>query len=269
MSGPTATEQASGSLPGGQNLHHEKEGALTRAYNYPVVHDTLLYADSYLTSHSLTSPLYQRVYALTQSILSRLEPLQKRFQGPLASADGYANATLDFIEKRVPQVKLETKELVGRARGPADQAYERAVGVKDGIQQQVNQRLQQGLDTLAHAQGRLASAVKNGKDAVPTDQASLNATLENLQNELDGLVKATKAIPANAQATAKPVIDGFIEAATDVRKELARSDINLTAKANNVLSYSQDRLQPVLEKAKAYLSGAKQKTKEQVNEAQN
>ncbi|BGP15696.1 hypothetical protein JCM10213_006134 [Rhodosporidiobolus nylandii] len=269
MSGPTATS----SIPGAE---HGRENALSRAYSYPVVKDTLTYTHTYLESHSLTSSLYHRVAALSASILARLEPLQKRFEPQLEVADGYANKTLDFIEKKVPQVKMETSELVGRARQPADQAFEVAQGYKHGIQQRVSpftepilNRLQQGQETLTHLQERLAATVKNGKHSIPTDQESLQATLSSLQNELDGLVKATKAIPANAQATAKPIVDGLRQAAVDVRSEMSRKDIPLGAKASNVLQYSQERLNPVLAQVKDYLGVAQEKAEATAGEAKD
>ncbi|GAA5901717.1 hypothetical protein JCM6882_006049 [Rhodosporidiobolus microsporus] len=264
MSGPTATEKATSSIPGSENLPHERETALHRAYGYPVVKDTLNYTHTYLESHSLTAGLYARVARLTASILKQLEPLQKRFEHPLGVADGYANATLDFIEKKVPQVKMETGELIGRAKQPADQAYQVAQEYKNGLQQRISpvtdqlaQRLEQGSKSLTALQERLGEIVKNGRENIPHDQASLNKTLASIQQELDSLVKATKSLPANAQATAKPIVDGVFDAATDVRKELGRKDIPLGAKAANVLAYSQDRIAPVLSQVVDYVRGKK------------
>lgn len=104
--------------------------------------DTLSFFNSQLESHQLTAGLYHRVAALTASILEQLKPLPKRFgfEKPISLADAYANAALDFLEQKAPFVKNDTKELVDRARQPADQAYEVAQGYKNGIQQ-VRQRL--------------------------------------------------------------------------------------------------------------------------------
>ncbi|GAA6039865.1 hypothetical protein JCM8097_006769 [Rhodosporidiobolus ruineniae] len=269
MSGPTATEKATSSIPGSEHLPHEQETALHRATNYPVVKDTLSYTHQCLESYRITAPLYHRVAALSASLLKQLEPLSHRFEGPLHTADSYANATLDYIEKKVPQVKLETGELIGRARQPADQAYDLAQGYKNGLQQRaepftrpVFSTLEKGQETLRHLQERLDTTLKK----VPHDQASLGQTLETIQNELDGLVKATRNIPAHVQETATPVIDGLFAAANDVRKELQREDIPIGAKAANVLAYSQDRLSPVLDKLRAFVGGKKAEVESEATE---
>jgi hypothetical protein len=102
-----------------------------------VIKDFVSLLDTQLSSHALTAGLYHRVAALTASILEQLKPLPKRFglEKTIVVADDYANAALDFLEQKVPAVKSDTKELVGRARQPADQAYEVAQGYKNGIQQ--------------------------------------------------------------------------------------------------------------------------------------
>ncbi|GAA5834730.1 hypothetical protein JCM11251_003646 [Rhodosporidiobolus azoricus] len=269
MSGQTATEKASGSIPGGENLPHEKMTALDRAYEYPVIKDTLNYTHSVLESYPLTANLYHRVADLSQKILAQLEPLQKRFEKPLVTVDGYANATLDFIEKNVPQVKMETGELIGKAKQPADQAYQVAQEYKNGLQQRVSpltdqiaQRLEQGSKTLTGLQERLQNLVKN----VPHDQASLNKTLSAFQQELDHLSKTTKSLPANAQTAITTVSDGLREAATDVRKELGRKDIPLGGKAANVLAYSQDRISPILGQVVEYVKGKKSEVEDKADE---
>ncbi|GAA5855198.1 hypothetical protein JCM8547_008980 [Rhodosporidiobolus lusitaniae] len=304
MSGPTATEQATSSIPGAENAHWQRETSIARASHYPIVKDTLTYADTFLTTHALTSALYHRVAALSASILKQLEPLQKRFQQPLSLADGYANRALDFVEEKVPQIKMETGELVGRARQPADQAYEVAQGYKNGIQQrispvtdQIYQRIEQGQKTLNGIQERLATAVKNGssrfplsslflspfstirccdpdlilpgKDNVPHDLASTKELLHAFQSELDTLAKALGSLPANAQKNAKPIVDGFKEAANDVRSELTRQDIPLGAKAANVVAYSQDRIAPIFEQVKAYVAGKKSEAQDKAGEVKD
>ena len=94
--------------------------------------DTLDTAHSYVVNNAYASSLYDRVAALSASILHRLEFLQSRL--PLERVDGYANGALDFVEKKFPQVKLETNQLVGKARQPADYAVETAQSYKKGIE---------------------------------------------------------------------------------------------------------------------------------------
>ncbi|GAA6013997.1 hypothetical protein JCM10207_000200 [Rhodosporidiobolus poonsookiae] len=277
MSGPTATEKATASIPGTENMNHVKENALLRAYNYPVVHDTLQWSHSYLESHRLTSSLYHRASSLAESLLAQLQPLlEKRLAGPLHAADGYANAALDFVEKKVPQVKMETGELLGKARQPADQAYEYAQGYKNGIQQrispvtdQIAQQLERGQKQLTHLQERLGAAVAAGKDKLPHDQASLNKTLESIQSELDGYAKAAGAIPKNVQDTAQPLFDGIKEAALEARKEISKKDVPLGQRAANILQLSQERITPVLADVQKWLGGKKKDAEQAAGEAKD
>lgn len=98
---------------------------------YPVVKDTLAQAYSLVQSNTYSTAIYDRATTLALSILSRLEPLQNRL--PLETVDGYANQTLDYVEKRFPQVKSDTADLYKQARQPADQAAGIAKAYADGI----------------------------------------------------------------------------------------------------------------------------------------
>lgn len=109
------------------------DSACHQVTDYPLVKDTLATAHGYVERRPYLNTLYERTLALSLSILHRLEPLQKRL--PLELADGYANSALDVVEKYVPQVKMETGELLGMAKQPADAAYGRAADFKSGIQQ--------------------------------------------------------------------------------------------------------------------------------------
>ncbi|GJN88934.1 hypothetical protein Rhopal_001905-T1 [Rhodotorula paludigena] len=249
-----ATDKPTPTIPGAENLPHERETALHRVQGYPVVKDLLSTTDSYVQGHPYIASLVARVEALSHAILARLEPLQRRL--PLDQVDQYANATLDYLEKKVPHVKMETGELVSQARKPADAAYGLAQDYKNGFQQRfgpyadpVYQRLHEGQTALSGLQERLASTVKQ----FPHDQASLNQTLESLKTELDTYVKAAQSIPAHAQASAKPYVEKANEVRNDIQKEILRKDIPVGTKASNVLHYSQEQLTPVLEYFKGFI----------------
>ncbi|GAA5943124.1 uncharacterized protein JCM15063_005209 [Sporobolomyces koalae] len=210
--------------------------SLQRAYHYPVVKDTLDTAHSYVASNSYTNALYDRASTLAAAILHRLEPLQKRL--PLEAVDGYANGALDFVEKKFPQVKLETNELVGKPREAAD--FARA---------SFYHRIAQSQETLHSLQDRLAKTVAK----LPHDQASLKKTLSEFSAELDSIVKSVPSLPSQAQAHAQPYLDGLGEAAAYVKKEVfERTDVPLSTRAQNILHYSQEKLTPVLESVKSY-----------------
>ncbi|GAA6064407.1 hypothetical protein JCM10212_001231 [Sporobolomyces blumeae] len=235
-----------------------KENSLQRAYHYPVVKDTLSTAHGFVQANPYTSALYDRAFSLSAAIVARLEPLQKRL--PLERVDGYANKGLDYVEKRFPQVKMETGEWVEKARESGDHAYETALSYRKGIEQRLGPvtdqfyaTLAQSGDKLSSLQERLASMVAK----LPHDQASIKKTLSDMSAELDSLVKSVPSLPQTAQAHAQPYIAGLSDAASYVSKELSRHDVPLSTRAQNVLKYSQDKLNPVLESVKGYVSRGK------------
>ncbi|KAL7338336.1 hypothetical protein BJY59DRAFT_721409 [Rhodotorula toruloides] len=236
----------------------------TQALDYPVIKDTLSTFDHYAHSHPYISSLYSRTLSLSRQILAHVQPVL-----PLELADQYANKTLDVVEKYVPQVKMETGELIGKARGPADAAFQTAQEYRQGIQSRISpvtdqlyQRITTSQAHLSSLQDRLQKTIKQ----LPHDTESLQSTLHSILNEVDGLVKSAQSIPANAQATAKPVFDGVVEAADHIRKEVTRTDIPMGARAQNVLTYTQDRLQPVVEQIKSFVLKKKDEVAETVEE---
>ncbi|BGO96462.1 hypothetical protein RTBOTA2_002796 [Rhodotorula toruloides] len=238
------------------------ETAIHRVSDYPVIKDTLSSLDSYAHSHPYLSSLYSRTLSLSRQILARIEPVL-----PLDLADQYANKTLDVVEKYVPQVKMETGELIGKARGPADAAFQTAQEYRQGIQSRISpvtdqlyQRITTSQAQLSSLQDRLQKTIKQ----LPHDTESLQSTLHSILTEVDGLVKSAQSIPANAQATAKPVFDGVVEAAEHIRKEVTRTDIPMGARAQNVLTYTQDRLTPVVEQIKSFVLKKKDEAAEVV-----
>lgn len=64
--------------------------------------------------------------------MQRIEPYQNRL--PLERVDNLANSTLDYVEKRFPVVKSETKDIYSSARKPADDAAGLAKAYADGFQ---------------------------------------------------------------------------------------------------------------------------------------
>ncbi|KAJ8294861.1 Pre-mRNA-splicing factor cwf23 [Rhodotorula toruloides] len=240
------------------------ETAIHRALDYPVIKDTLSTFDHYAHSHPYISSLYSRTLSLSRQILAHVQPVL-----PLELADQYANKTLDVVEKYVPQVKMETGELIGKARGPADAAFQTAQEYRQGLQSRISpvtdqlyQRITTSQAHLSSLQDRLQKTIKQ----LPHDTESLQSTLHSILNEVDGLVKSAQSIPANAQATAKPVFDGVVEAADHIRKEVTRTDIPMGARAQNVLTYTQDRLQPVVEQIKSFVLKKKDEVAETVEE---
>jgi hypothetical protein len=263
-----ATEKPTSTLPGAEHHPNAQQTALHRVTGYPLVKDTLSTAHAYVEDHPYLSSLYSRAESLSLAILHRLEPIQKRL--PLEQVDSYANAGLDFLEKAVPQVKLETNELFGQARKPADAAYGLAQDYNKALQQRystiadpVYQRLTDGRASLVSLQDRLAQTIKE----FPHDKQSLQSTLESISRELEAYTETVKTLPAHAQTTAKRYIQGLYEVRDDVATELKRDDVPLGTKASNVLNYSQDKLAPLLDYFKTFVIKKKDEAEAKADEA--
>lgn len=94
--------------------------------------DTIDQAYSIVHANAYSGSAYDKAEQLANAILSRLQPLQNRL--PLATVDSYANAGLDFVEKKFPAVKEDTGSLVGKVKKPADDAVGIAKTYAEGVQ---------------------------------------------------------------------------------------------------------------------------------------
>ncbi|KAM0787417.1 hypothetical protein ACM66B_003500 [Microbotryomycetes sp. NB124-2] len=244
------------------------EHAYQRACNYPVVKDALTQANSIIHSNTYSGALFDRATQLSVQILNALEPLQKRL--PVETLDNYANSTLDFVERKFPQVKSETGDLIKQARKPADDAAGLAKAYADGIQSRLapvtnefSARIAQGQETLHALQERLHSTIAS----LPRDKASAQETLNSVLKEVESLsaylTKNAKEIPSAAQARAQPLIDGISEATAHIRAEITKSDVPIKTKVANILEYSQQQITPLLNSIRSIVSQKKAAVDEQ------
>ena len=97
-----------------------------------MIKDTIDQAYSIVHSYSYAGSAYDKAEQLASTILNKLQPIQDRL--PLATVDSYANAGLDYVEKKFPAVKEETGSLVGKVKKPADDAVGIARAYADGVQ---------------------------------------------------------------------------------------------------------------------------------------
>lgn len=242
---------APGVIPGTENMPMEHRHSYERVSTYPVVKDTLAQAHTLVQSNAYSNALYERATALAASILHALEPLQNRL--PLERVDDYANSTLDYVEKRFPQVKSDTKDLYAQARKPADDAAGLAKAYADGFQSRISPvtnelsaRIAQGQETLHAIQERLTSTLAS----LPRDKQSATEAINSLFSEVEALstyiTNNAKEIPATAQAKAQPLIDGLAQATKDIKAEILKSDVPISTKASNILAYSKEQLTPLL-----------------------
>lgn len=250
------------SIPGSQNLRQEApENSLQRVSDYPVIKKSLSTAYGYINSNSYSSSLYHQLEALARAILAQLEPLQKRL--PIKTVDGYANACLDEVEKRFPQVKDDTDVLVKKVRKPADDAVGIAKTYADGIQSRISPvvdqfsaRLAQGQSSLVAIQERVNTTLK--QHPVPKDKASAQEALKHLYAEIESLstyvTAHAKELPANVQSATKPLVDELAEGYTHIKEEIQKPDVPIGQKLGNILNISQAKINPILSSLKDALT---------------
>ncbi|KAI5476684.1 hypothetical protein MNV49_007397 [Pseudohyphozyma bogoriensis] len=246
--------------------------SLQRVQEYPIVKSSLSQAYSIVQSNSYSQYAYAHIEALSSSILARLEPLQHRL--PIETVDGYANAGLDFVEKRFPAVNDQTDVLLKKVRKPSDDAVKLARSYADGITsrlspvtEQFSAVVAQSQETIHKLQERLSSAIAS----LPRDKASASEALSALFKELEATANYisthAKELPANARSAAQPVVEKFGENFTHIKEELSKPDLPLSTKATNVLSYTQEQVTPLLNTLKEAIIKKKSETETAVTDA--
>merc|ERR1711939_825981 len=193
-----------------------------RVYELPLVNDSLQTAYGLVQKYSLSQLAYDKATSVACALLDASAPITKRLDGPLHSIDGYANKGLDYVERRWPAVKSDTKvdDLVQKVAKPAEDAVGIAKSYADGLQtrfhgstEQLQARFAGTIDSLHQLQERLHKAVQK----IPRDQQQAHETLESV----------------------KPLQVRLSESYSHVSDEMKKSDVPLMTRAHNVLGYTQ------------------------------
>jgi hypothetical protein len=100
---------------------------VSRVSSIPLVHDSLGYLDSTLSSNSFLRAPYATAQSLTTTALHYSEPLSARLAPLLVRADGLANQAVDVVESRYPYpFKTPTDEIAHDIKERTDYAKEYA-----------------------------------------------------------------------------------------------------------------------------------------------
>jgi len=228
--------------------------AVERISKIPLVHETLNNLLYYIHSYSLPAAAYARGESLACSLYENTKGVQNRL--PLATANSYANKSLDYVQTKIPYVfEVHSEEIVKTARKPADAAIE-----------MFNQRLQAAQGSLSAAQDRLASVVAAVPRTPEEAQQSVHEVLTELNKIKDHATTQVKEMPKNAQSVVTPLVDSLNTGIHDITAELSRKDVPIGTRAANVLKYSRDNTVPVIQETLNNLKGLIVKKKEQAEE---
>lgn len=216
--------------------HGTEKNALNRIISIPLITELCNSLLSVIQSHGVTAAIYGKGETLFYTILDASKPIQERL--PLATANAYANKSLDFVQHRYPKAfEIHTDEIVANARKPADAAVEI-----------FQTRLHGAQASLSSAQDRLAAAVskvpKNGNEA----SKAMSDVLAELNKLKDSTASTAKELPANVQNVVNPLVESLTHGAQDITNELSRKDIPIATRASNVLKYSRENAEPVIRK---------------------
>jgi len=241
---------------------------VNRVANIPIVADTITQVHTAIQSNSYSAAAYNKAGGVATHIYKATEPIQTRFQPHIEAVDGIAQKSLDYVQGKFPYpFEASSGEIIGKARQPADNAIEVArtyAGVAQSkfapLTEQVHSQLQQASATLTSLQERLSQAIaalpRSPSDAqqaahslnerVHTLSASFLTEFEKLR---DSLQSQTKDLPSHVQSAVHPLFESLQKGVSDIRTELAKKDVPITTKANNIISYSRQNAEPVLKEA--------------------
>lgn len=269
----------------GRLLPPSKDSELTFPRVLAVVADTLNTVHSTLSNNSYSAPIYERAEGVAQYVYEQSKPLQDKFAGPIGQADALANKGLDFVQSKAPYVcessrpdpgslkenrplipwrrrcwvavEAKTDDIVAKARQPADQAYAYGKTYTDAasarlapITEQFQTRLSQSQASLHALQEKLQQAVQG----LPRDPKGVQDQLKTLTEQVVAEVEKVtsfvgekrKELPQQAQSVVAPLVEKLQQSYSDIKAELAKSDVPLSQRANNVLSYSREQATPLV-----------------------
>lgn len=220
---------------------------LSRVASIPLVNEAGKTAYNVIQSNAYTSAAYNKAEEIANNVYSRVAPpVQNHLGGPISTADGYANRSLDFVEKRVPIAFQSSSDIISQARGSVDKQL-------GPVTEQFSTQLTQAQSSLHTVQEKLAGVVagipRSPKDVQTTVHDVTSSLLQEVEKIQQTITSSAKGLPANVQSAVSPLFDQLSHAVNDIRTELNRSDVPLTTRAANVLNYSRTNTEKALREA--------------------
>ncbi|MBW0505011.1 hypothetical protein O181_044726 [Austropuccinia psidii MF-1] len=240
----------------GQNIILPK--FVQRVVSIPLVADTIGALHSTIHSNAYSAAMYEKAEDAILFLFEQTKPLQIKLAGPIEQVDVVANKGLDFVQAKAPLVfEIKTEDLISRARQPADQAYAYGKTCKDAASARlapiVEQFYAQFIGTH-HTLSNLQESLQGGLQNIRTDPKAVPDQIkhlcEQLIGELEGLsgfvLEKRKDLPQHAQNVIEPLFEKLHQGYGDIKGEMAKTELNLTQRATNVLQYSRDHALPLV-----------------------
>ncbi|KAF8320488.1 hypothetical protein DL93DRAFT_2052703 [Clavulina sp. PMI_390] len=165
--------------------------SLEKVQGIPVVHDSLGYAHSLLSTNPYTSYVYNTGLGFTNTVYDYSKPVQARLAPILVRADGIALQGINAVESRFPYpFQTPTEEvcshIIGTLKQSSDQAYSafdaRVRTPAYGLAQTADKSLSPIVDKLELAINKLSPPATTSEEA-PAPAAAPNATESSSQIE--------------------------------------------------------------------------------------
>jgi hypothetical protein len=235
-----------------------QSAALERLTAYPVIKESIDTTKSMLQANPLSNYALNTATVLSQSILARVIPVVPYKE----KADDLANKTLDFAEGFVGRVRATADNGVAVTRSYAHGINERFgpilaqpvafIGQTIDASPLLSPYLSGPYQNVLKAEAALIALQDRLVQAIatfPHDKAQVTEALQTLYKEAETLTvyltSAIKGLPVNAQHAAQPYVNTLSEGLVALRQEISR-DASFSEKATNIMSYTRERLDPLL-----------------------
>ncbi|KAK8869920.1 hypothetical protein IAR55_000488 [Kwoniella newhampshirensis] len=217
----------------------------------PIVHDSVTYAQSVLSSNAYTA----RAYATAAAIANKVEsysvatPVLVKTKPLLESADGLAVATFNRAEDIFPYpFRTPTQDLI---------VVKQAKAVYDDRVSPIIQQFSPVISDVVNKTAQINSALG----------ARASATLSTSQDLSHALLDQLKHLAEHGKELPGILIDGVAKTTTDVKNIVFAKETTLQEKSNKLTAYVVDQAKPIIDEIYNYVNSTKDKTAAKVDKA--
>jgi len=237
---------ASAPVANGNTPHFQ---IVSRLDGVPVVHDSVVYAQSLVNSTQLTAQLYNialgvasKSYDLATPVLSRTKPI-------LESADGLAVATFDRAEATFPYpFKTPTQDLVG---------VKQAKGIYDARLAPMFHQASPVIADVINKTAQINSAIG----------ARAHASLQSSQELSVALIEQLRTLAEHGKDLPGNLMESVGKATNDISDIVFAKEKTIGEKSNKLGAYVVDQVKPIVDEIYNYVIGAKKTAQTQASKA--
>ncbi|WWD15805.1 hypothetical protein CI109_100229 [Kwoniella shandongensis] len=208
----------------------------------PIVHDSVTYAQSVLSSNAYTARVYATAAAIANKSYSVATPVLVKTKPLLESADGLAVATFERAEDIFPYpFRTPTQDLI---------VVKQAKAVYDDRVSPIIQQFSPVISDVVNKTAQINSALG----------ARASATLTTSQDLSHALLDQLRHLAEHGKELPGILIDGVGKATSDIKNIVFAKDASLQEKSNKLTAYVVDQAKPIIDEIYNYVNATKVNT---------